>query len=237
MRPYRLAVCEDDTDIREQVSRLCDEILTDVRIAHEITSFANAEELDKNMGTEQEFDVLVLDIKLEHMTGMELARKLRKEDNQVSIIFITGYEEYLREGYGVRPVHLLLKPVDRERLKEALLTDWRLNHKPRGVMLQKGNRSMGLMLEEILYAESSGNHSIRVVLKRREETFPFTLSELGRLLPEEGFARCHSGYLVNLGHVRELDRFTIRLDNGGSLPVGRKYYKECQAAFISYINQ
>lgn len=237
MRPYRVAICEDDTDIREQGSRLCDEILTDVRIVHEITSFANAEELEKNMEAGQEFDVLVLDIKLEHMTGMELARRLRREDNLVSIIFITGYEEYLREGYGVRPVHFLLKPIDREQLREALLTDWRLNHKPRRVMLKKGNRSMGLILEEILYAESSGNHSVRVVLKGREEIFPFTLSELRQLLPEEEFARCHSGYLVNLGHVRELDRFTIQLDNGGTLPVGRRYYKECQAAFISYINR
>lgn len=237
MHLYRLAVCEDDRDIRGRVSGLCDEILTEARIGHEITSFASAEKLEKSMGTEPEFDALVLDIKLEQMSGMELARKLRKEDNRVSIIFITGYEEYLREGYEVQPVHLLLKPIDREQLKNALLTDWRLNHKPRGVTLRKGNRSVGLALEEILYVESSGNHSIRVVLKEREETFPFTLSEIRRLLPEREFARCHSSYLANLRHVREVERLAIQLDNGGTLPVGRKYYKECQEAFISYINR
>lgn len=237
MNIYHLAVCEDDRDIRVEISRLCDEILTEIQIAHELRSFSSAEELEAELENQRMFDVLILDIRLERMTGMELAKKLRREDNRISIIFITGCEEYLREGYEVQPVHFLLKPIEKSRLREALLTDWKLNHKPERVTLRRGNRTLGLMLREILYIEAGVNHNIRIVLEGREEMFPVTLSEMEQKLPAESFIRCHNSYLVNLEYVREWNRSALQMADGVRLPVGRKYYKECQAAFISYINR
>lgn len=237
MNIYRLAVCEDDRDIRKEISRLCGEILTETQIAHEISCFSNAEKLEAALEKQRMFDVLILDIRLERMTGMELAKKLRREDNRISIIFITGCEEYLREGYEVQPVHFLLKPIEKSRLKEALLTDWKLNHKPERVTLRRGNRTLGLMLKEILYIEAGVNHNIRIVLEGREEMFPVTLSEMEQNLPAESFIRCHNSYLVNLEYVKEWNRQALQMADGVRLPVGRKYYKECQAAFISYINR
>ena len=238
MHTYRLAVCEDEEVIREELCRLCGEILSDARITHKIMSFSDAEELERLLESRgQIFDVLIMDIELGNKSGMELAKELRSKKDRVSIIFLTGYEKYLKDGYSVQPVHFLLKPVKKQELAEALLTDWEMNHRPKAVLLQKGSRNLSLPLASVFWAETSGNHNVRIILRDRDEEFPISLSELEALFPSGQFARCHNSYLVSLAHVREFKRATLYMDNGSELPVGRKYYKKIQEAFVSYINQ
>ena len=82
MHTYHLAVCEDNVIIREEICQLCDEILTEDKIAHKISEFSSAAELQKILDEEEEcFDLLLLDIQMEGMTGMELACKLRKRES------------------------------------------------------------------------------------------------------------------------------------------------------------
>ena len=238
MGTYCVAVCENDKMVREEVCRLCDRIVEESQISHGIIPFSDAEELERFLEVKgQIFDVLLLDIELGNKTGLELAKELRTKKDRVSIIFLTGHEEYLRDGYSVQPVHFLLKPLKKAELAEALRTDWELNHRPKNVFLQKGSRSLNLPLNSILWAETSGNHNIRILLEDREEEFPISLSELEGLLPSGQFIRCHNSYVVSMEHVREFKKSILYMDNGSELPVGRKYYKRFQEAFVSYINQ
>ena len=139
MGVYRVAVCDDERAACEEVCRLCDDILTQDGIPHRIVPFASASALDACLREgDDAFDLLVLDIAMRGQSGMELAHELRRRRDRVSIVFVTGCEEYLEEGYGVQPVHFLLKPVTRERLSEALHADRELNHSPKTVTLQRG---------------------------------------------------------------------------------------------------
>lgn len=238
MQKYRLAVCEDDKIIRDQICQVCEELLEDEKIAHEIFPFSDAEKLEQILKAKGEvFDLLLLDIKMENKTGMELAMELRDLNDRVSIIFVTGYEEYLREGYEVQPVHFLLKPLDWEQLKRAVMTDWKINHSPNILFLHKGRRKVRLHFSSILYAETDGNHGVRIVLQEKEIGFPVGLTELEHMLPSGQFVRCHNSYLVNLAHIREMYKMNLRMDAGMELPVSRKYYKQCQNAFVAYMNR
>ncbi len=238
MRTYRLAVFEDDDLVQKEIGRLCDRILEEEGIAHTITCFSSAVALENVLRTgEPLFDLLILDIGMEEMTGMELALKLRSQKNRVSILFVSGYEEYLKEGYQVQPVQFLLKPLKPEELARALKTDWELNHSPKILLLQKGSRGLQLVLSEILYMETGLNHSTRIHQADTEYTFPISLTEMMKQLPSGTFTRCHNSYLVNLEHVRRMERTGFYLDDGSEVPIGRKYYKECQKAIIDYVNQ
>ena len=237
MREYRLAVCEDDQNVRDAICQVCDKVLTEKKITHKITSFSSAWKLDEFLKAWGEiFHLLILDIEMEQKTGLELARELRERNDRVSIIFITGHEKYIRDGYDVQPVHFLLKPLDWEKLKKAVMTDWKLNYSQKAILLQKGARKLRLPLDSILYAEPDGNHGVQIFLQDGTIDFPIGLTELEKQLPASQFSRCHHSYLVNLGHVRELFRQTVCLDNGKYLPVSRKYYKNCQEAFVAYMN-
>lgn len=235
---YHLAVCEDDPLIRDEICRVCDSILAEETIPHKITPFSDIEELEDRLQTAgQEFDLLILDIMMHDKTGLDFAMELRERNDRVSIIFVTGYDKYLAQGYEVQPVHYLLKPLDPERLKKAVMTDWKLNHRPRTIFLEKGRRNVGLQLHTILYAEANGNHGVRICLQDGELDFPSGLSELAQTLPAEQFVRCHNSYLINLEHVREVNRSDLRMDTGLTLPVSRKYSTTCRDAFLAYINR
>ncbi len=240
MGTYRLAVCEDDRAAQEEICRLCDDILTQDGIGHRIVPFSSATELGRSLEAgAAPFDLLVLDIEMRDRgkTGMELARELRRRRDRTSILFVTGHEEYLAEGYDVQPVHFLLKPPDRGKLAEALHIDWEFNHSPRTVLLQRGGRALRLVLSEVRYIETGPNHSVKISTTGRGYLFQASLAYMETMLPARSFARCHKSYLVNLAHVAEMDREGIVLDNGEQLPVGRKYAKSCQTAFIEYLNR
>ena len=98
MSIYRLAICEDDA-IRAQLHSLCQEILTENSVEHSIMDFASAQKLNDVLTVESNpFDLLLLDIQMEGLTGMELAQSLRQRGDRVSILFVTGCEDYLPEG-------------------------------------------------------------------------------------------------------------------------------------------
>ncbi len=236
MSVYRLAICEDDGIIREELSSLCHDILQEDGIAHEITVFSSASDLEKTLLAENApFDLLLLDIQMEGMTGMELAQSLRQRGDRVSIIFVTGCEDYLPEGYSVQPIHFLLKPVSREALSAALRTDWRLNHRPKTAALRLGGKTVSLSLAEIRYIESY-NHNIVIHQASGERSYLLSLSEAEKQLPPGQFCRCHNSYLVNMEYVEEISRKELSLRGSIHLPIGRAYYKSLQSAFIRYMN-
>ena len=237
MNRYRLAICEDDDGIRAQLHSLCQEILTENGIDHCITDFSSAQQLENRLAAESApFDLLLLDIQMEGMTGMELAQSLRQRGDRVSILFVTGCEDYLPKGYSVQPIHFLLKPVSREGLAAALRTDWQLNHKQKTVVLRLGSKTVGLPLADIRYIESR-NHNIIVHQTEGERTYVLSLTNFERQMPPNQFCRCHNSYLVNMDYVEEIGRTELSLRGGVRLPIGRTYYKTLQSAFIRYLNR
>ena len=233
---YQIAVCEDDAAIREPLCRMCSEILEHMDISHEVTPFSNAEALERVMTAGARFDLLCLDILMDGKTGMEFARQLRERDDKTSILFITNSEEFLREGYEVRPIHYLFKPVDREQLARALETDLRLHHRPDSVTIRAGASVTVLPLDELLYVESR-DHLTVVKLEQGERSFRIRLSDMEELLPRDRFCRCHNSYLVNMRRISKLDRKGLVLENGEWIPIGRSYYKAAQEKLVRFLNQ
>lgn len=233
---YRLAICDNESNMRSVLAGLCNEILDEYSVEHTITEFSSAEAFGAAIQDENcQFDVLLLDIVLEEKSGMELARELRSEGNRISIIFITGYEQYLQEGYDVQPIHYLLKPVEKSALEKALKTDIKLNYNVKTVVLRKGIKTTVLALRDVLYIESL-NHIVTIHLVNGTFSFPQTLTEIMQVLPNNVFCRIHKSYLVNMDHIVEFSRSEAMLSNSARLPVGRKYYQESQRKFIRYIN-
>lgn len=239
MNTYRIAVCDDDPVMREQLHSFCRELLDGECIPYAITAFPSAAELEKRMNSDVEkpFNLLILDIQMNGMTGLELARSLRSKDDRISIIFVTACDNYLSEGYDVQPIHFLLKPICREALANAIRTDLKLNYLPKAVTLSIGNKILHFSVSEIRYVESYNHNIIIHQSSGNSNTYYLSLTEFEKQLPKGHFSRCHNSFLVNLSRVKEIGRTDLTLRNGDMLPVGRTYYKAFQSAFIRYINQ
>lgn len=233
---YQVAICEDEPIMHTRLREFCSNILTEMLIEHEINVFSSAEEFEEAVTSSgNRFDVLLLDIELGGKSGMELAHELRERGNRISIIFITGSEEYLREGYSIQPIHYLLKPVSKEKIAEALKIDLDLNYHKNNIVLQKGAKTVILPVDDIVYIESL-DHKVIVHSTREEYVFKWSLSEISQSLPENMFCRVHNSYIINMKHIVEFLRSEIVLSDGSRLPIGRKYYETVQKSFVHYIN-
>lgn len=232
---YRVAVCEDEAPIREEVAGLCREILGRLEPEHQVDVFASAEQLQEALVQGSAFDLVCLDILLEGQNGMEFARRLREKDDRVSILFITGSSQFLKEGYAVRPIQYLFKPIQREELEDALRTDLRLRRRPHTLTLRAGNKTAVLPLEELVYLESR-NHWVVAHTAKGEQTFRITLSEVERQLPGDSFCRCHNSFLVNMAWVSQIGRRELVLRDGSVVPVSRGYYDSMQRRFVHFLN-
>ncbi len=232
---YRLAVCEDEEELRLDLCRLCGEILEELAVEHTVAAFPSAEALSAVLRAGETFDLLCLDIFLSGKSGMELAQELREYNDRISILFITSSEEHLKEGYSVRPIQYLFKPVQREELRHAIQTDLRLFHQPRTLSLRSGGQTVVFPLGDILYVESS-NHTVEVRTAAGTQRFWITLSEVERLLPSDRFCRCHNSYLVNMAHITQIARKELCLTSGQKLPVSRGYYETAKNQFVHYLN-
>lgn len=237
MLTYRIAICEDNDAVREQLKKLCTQIISEWGIRSVPVLFPSADELDAAMRENPDsFDLLLLDIQMEGMSGMELAKELYARRSPARVLFITGCADYALEGHSVHPVHYLLKPVEAEELDEALFRDWQERCQSSAVLLRSGGRTVSLPVGEIRFMESL-NRAVVVHLAAEEQTFPTTLVDAERLTPPGQFARCHNSYLVNLDWVKEIGRTEVLLRDGDRLPVGRRYYRDFQSALIRRVNR
>ena len=111
---YKIAICDDSQADTEYLTTLVKEWAKD-RTAI-IKTFPSAEAFLFNYAEEKDFDILLLDIEMGKMDGVTMAKVIRQDNESVQIVFITGYSEYIADGYDVAALHYLIKPVKTEQL-------------------------------------------------------------------------------------------------------------------------
>lgn len=237
MDSYRLGICDDDKAERDHLSALCGRILESHQIPFQTAAFPRSEELLKQFDAQENpFDLLLLDIQMDGMNGIELAKELRRKGDSTRLLFITGVPDYALEGYEVHPVHYLLKPVKPAELEKILVRDWEENHLSRTALFHTGSKTVALPVEEILYLEYI-NRALIVHTVQEDYTFSMTMAEGEQEVSGKGFARCHKSFSVNIRMVKEVGRFSLSLRNGLQLPIGRKYYQSFQTEFVRFLNR
>ena len=153
---------------------------------------------------EQDFDLLILGGELPDMTGVEAARRIRRTDRSVMIVFVTGQTQYAVEAYEVQAFDYIVKPVSYERLSAWLERDFRaLARCSSGLVLNIRTRREHLRLtsDMIDYIEIF-NHDLLIHTDNGVIRQWDSLSKYEALLEQANFARCSSCYLVNLKYVR-----------------------------------
>ena len=229
---YRLAICDDEQADVVYLQSFLEKWAESTRTVLKIESYPSAEAFLFQYEEDKAFDLLLLDIEMGEMSGVELARKIRQENHAVQIIFITGYMEYIAEGYDVEALHYLHKPVTAEKLYAVLdRAAERLKAKEKALCLVLPGMVARVPFHEIRYLEVQRNY---VTVQGAEAyTVKKTLSELEEEL-DESFCRTGRSYIVNLRFVKKITRTQVILKDGKELPLSRNFYEKINRAMIQY---
>ncbi len=237
---WNITICEDNPAQQKNLLRMLKnwEELSSHRL--QIHTFSDCESFWFSWSEQMNFDILLLDIDLgqDKMTGMELARQIRKKDSKLTIIFITALFEYISEGYDVQAFHYLLKPIQEKKLFEILdRAATTQNAKEDYLLLENESGAQLIPKSQILYAEAF-SHSIALYYLRNEQiiclNFRMSMAHLEQQLASSAFYRCHRSYLVHLNHIEKLNKGELLLDCGTAIPVSRSKEKHIYEIFLNY---
>lgn len=227
----RIALCDDETESRDALRFQLEKILVEglEEIVYEFSAGTNAASwLAKHPG---ELDLLFLDVEMSGLNGMETAKRIRDFNAELIIVFVTGYADYVFDGYQVGALDYLMKPVSVTKLQELL-------HRVRMKLASEESQTYTIKtmdgtwrfrLHDILYFYSDKRKAI-LVTARGEYPFYAKLDDIEKELASS-FVRIHQRYLINPESVDYFKADSVTL-GGAELPCSRKY-KETAAARIA----
>lgn len=229
---YKFAICDDEAADLVYVRTIIEQWGKARKSGTEIKTYPSAESFLFAYEEEKDFDVLLLDIEMGKMSGVELAREIRSGNRSIQIIFVTGYMEYISEGYDVEALHYLLKPVTREKLWEVIdRAAERIQVQERVLLLETSGETLRIPLYEIKWLEVQKNY---VTIHGAEDySIKRPLKEMIREL-DERFFQIHRSYIVNLACVKKITKNEVVLKSGMSLPLSRGLYDKINQALIRY---
>ena len=228
---FKIAICDDSDADREYLSNLVSKWTACTGHTAQTSLFPSAEHFLFHYAEENDFDILLLDIEMGALDGVTMAKKLRQNNDTIQIIFITGYSDYIAEGYEVAALHYLMKPVRQEKLFSVLERASKIVSKNEKILNLKISGDMvRVPVYQIRYAEVFGNY---VTIHTSDKlTVKMTLSELEQEL-DERFYRISRSVIVNLTLISRVTRSEIRLSDGTSIPLPRVAYEHVNRAIIN----
>lgn len=228
---YKIAICDDADADRRYVSDMVKSWAAhDGHTVHTDT-FSSAESFLFHYAEESDYDILLLDIEMGAMDGVTMAKQLRKENDTMQIIFITGYSDYISEGYEVAALHYLVKPVKKEKLFSVLdRAAEKLMRNEKVLNFEVGGEMVRVPIYQIRYAEVYGNYV--TVHAASDIHIKMTLGEIEKQL-DDRFYRVGRSAVVNLTQISRVTRTEIVLADGTAIPLPRGAYDGVNRAIIN----
>lgn len=241
----KIAIVEDEKEHAGLLSSYLEQWGQTGGSVPEIKRYESAEAFLFAWEEEQDFSAVFLDIQMGKMNGLELAKRIRRDDRSVGIIFTTGIADYLQEGYEVEALHYLIKPISPEKVRQCMDRIAQRERKERPCLCIKLEAGVWRVETERIWWISALRHNVVICVEKAERNECFlrqeALNGFGELeealRSDESFLRCHRSYLVNLSHVRRIEKADVVMDNGDRIPLSRRLYKEVNERFIRYFTE
>lgn len=228
---YKIAICDDSNADREYVLKMVNRWAAEAGQVVHTDTFTSAENFLFHYAEESDYDILLLDIEMGDMDGVTMAKQLRKNNDTVQIVFITGYSDYISEGYEVAALHYLMKPVKEEKLCSVLYrAAEKLAKNEKVLTFEVGGEMVRVPIYQIRYADVLGNYVTIHALT--DTTVKMTLGELEKQL-DECFYRVGRSTIINLTQINRVTKTEIKLADGDVIPLPRGAYDGINRAIIN----
>ena len=228
---YRVAIVDDSTTDAEFVQGILNSWAQERQANIQAEVFPSAESFLFRYAEDKEWDILLLDIEMGAMDGVTMAKQLRKHNDTVQIVFITGYSDYISEGYEVAALHYLMKPVKEEKLCSVLdRAAEKLSKNEKVLNFEIGGEMVRVPIYQIRYADVFGNYVTIHALS--DVTVKMTLGELEKQL-DERFYRVGRSTIINLTQISRVTKTEIKLSDGTTIPLPRGAYDGINRAIIN----
>lgn len=231
----RIGICDDEQDARFALHCAVERCLEREDIPYVIYDFSSADGfLTWLCKHTNELDLVFLDIEMPGTNGMEAAVKIRQNDAVLSIVFVTGYVDYVFDGYTVGALDYLTKPLNFQRLERVLSRVQALiyQHESEIYTVQNVDGLFRIPINHILYFMSD-RRQVTLVTKDRSFSFYAKLDDVRQQL-DCNFVRLHRRYIANVRAIDSLEGDEVHIGEI-SLPVSRNQKVDVLRAIADFV--
>lgn len=226
----KLFICDDEAQIRYVFEIMIQKLYPQ----SDIKAFGSGEELLSELEKEP-CDVLLLDIDMPGMDGMDVAKRLGEMEVKPLLVFVTSHDELVYDSFRYHPFGFVRKSYFEKEIEKVLRDCEReLASCEAHFTFRTNGKEVCLPLEKILYFEADGNY-LKLYLAEEEYRLRSTITAVENSLASHGFIRVHKGFLVNQSAIRMLGADELQLENGTELPIGKTYAEAAKKLFMRYM--
>ena len=228
-----IGICEDELHYRVNIKDMLGDILSTYSINYKIYEFSSGEELLSNYP--KDLDILIMDIQMKIINGMDTARKIREFDQNLEIIFMTSFSEFMQEGYEVKAYRYILKPISERKISRNILPciNEIMKKKNNYLTINVKNYVDRIKIDSIVYIETDRTN-ILIYTNDNKYTTKMSISKIDKILREHGFFRCHNSYIVNLKLVESMNSNTLKIGEK-YIPISKYRVKELKLALTNIL--
>lgn len=228
-----ILICDDERSIAQQVSELLQKHCTEAGMQVRFHLFDDPCAI-KDF---ELYDIALLDIDMGDFSGIDLARRLRKEKPGIVIIFLTNFIQYAPEGFEVQAFRYLLKSDMQERLVSYFEDAVReVVREKQIITISVNSELIDIPVSHILYLESN----LRIIIMhlihddRKEYRFYGNMTDLSEKLEDLGFLRIQKSFLVNMEYIEQMQYEKVSLSGGIVLTSSAKNHKELKQHYLKW---
>ena len=236
----RIAMCDDNEKMLPIIAGAAKSAFQAQGVETEISLFTAGEELLKSLDNTH-YQLILLDIEMPGMDGIDVGRKLCAMGDDVKIVFVSETESRVFESFQVQPLGFVRKSNflnDITAVAELYLRT--CTKEETGGVLELNTRTgaMTVKTRAIRYVEGNGNYQLLYLEGKKEPLeVKMTMDKLEQMTEPSGFIRVHKGFLVNYQFIHRVMSGEIILSDGATIPVGRSKAGEVKARFLSLVGK
>ena len=217
---YKIAICDDSDVDRQYVLNMVNHWASSANHMLHTDTFTSAENFLFHYADESDYDILLLDIEMGAMNGVDLAKTIRKINDTVQIVFITGFPDFIAEGYEVSALHYLMKPVSEEKLRTVLdKAISNLKKAEKRLCITFDRQTDYIPLSQITYIEAQKQY-VMIYTDGKAYRMKSSLADAEKQL-DEYFFKCQRSFIVNLRYVKRINGDCVVLKNDEVIPISR----------------
>lgn len=227
-----IGICDDMEVFRRDIREKCEKFFTENQLSYQCIEFASGEEILAYEG--EQIQLLFLDIELGSISGIEVKTGLEKKDTVSKIVFVTGYDHYMRGAFGTKTLGFVDKPIKNSDVNRWLGRVLEEIQADTVYEFEMNNEIFLVKLREIMYLESAGNYTY--LYKRGEKVLLCKqLKVCHEKLDVTCMLRIHKRYVINLLNVETWRIDKVLLTDGTKLSIGRKYREDAEEGFKHFL--
>lgn len=223
-----IGICDDEVKVAGRMENLLLEISDQEKIPINVDVFYSGNTLEKEILKGTKYDLIYLDIQMENGDGITAAKNIRKVDENVLFIFVSGYEKYALELFRLDVFEFIKKPFDDKIFGEVFLkANKKIVNKNFYYLFHYSGNEFKVPYSDIMYFESRGRKILIHMSNGEINSFNGKLSDIEKELSEGKvpFLRVHQSYLVNYHQIRSRNRKEVRLNDNSVLPISEERQK------------